>query len=482
MLWFDIARAWAINDIRSHLLGFMIRQIPADAKLSDEVALDAIAATVSRSVVNSVVADLGVATERRRKLPAEVTMLIPVAMNLFTRQSLEQVVVKVFKGLRLLWPDPNFVTASKGAISQARYRLGARPVVELFHRVCLPMAGEKTRGAFLFGLRVMALDATFEDVSDTPENCRAFGKHWSDRGQSAFPQVMAVYLDECGTHAIVDAGFWRCHANQHAAAQRLLRSVESGMLVTWDCGLHSYDIAAKTRARGAQFLGRVPAGPKFRPLHYLADGSHLAYIYPDDRRRRRHGEHLLVRIIEYTLTDPNRPGYGEVHRLMTSLLDAQQCPALEIICAYHERWEIEITIDEVDTHQRLPLRPLRSKKPVGVIQELYGLLIAHYAIRRVMHDSAVQLDLDPDRLSFTNAVERVCDAITEFQLVAPEQHPALYQRLLDDIARHQLPPRANRINPRVVKRKMSKFKLKRPEHRNWPQPTKTFREAVAVLN
>ena len=155
---------------------------------------------------------------------------------------------------------------------------------------------------------------------------------------------------------------------------------------------------------------------------------------------------------------------------------------MELVCAYHERWEIEVAIDEIDTHQRLVRHPLRSQKPVGVIQELYGLLIAHYAVRRVMHEAALQAGIDPDRLSFINAVRLVCDAIPEFQMVAPEHQPHLYQRLLRDIARYQLPERDHRIHPRVVKRKMSNFHLKRAEHRQWPQPSMTFRAAVALVN
>jgi hypothetical protein len=141
-----------------------------------------------------------------------------------------------------------------------------------------------------------------------------------------------------------------------------------------------------------------------------------------------------------------------------------------------------MTIDEVDTHQRLANHPLRSQKPVGVIQEFYGLLLAHYAVRRIMHDVAQQAGLDPDRLSFTNALRLVCDAVAEFQMAAVEQRPQLYRRLLDDIARYRLPQRKPRTNPRVVKRKMSKFRLKRPEHGRWPQPSKPFRDAVVLLN
>ena len=250
----------------------------------------------------------------------------------------------------------------------------------------------------------------------------------------------------------------------------------------WDRGFHSYEMAFATLKRQAHFLGRLPAhaNPKF--VQALPDGSYLAYIYPSDPQRKKRGEHLLVRVIEYTLDDPQRPGHGEVHRLITSLLDPDVYPAHTLACEYHQRWEVEITIDEVDTHQRVPNLPLRSQKPVGVIQEAYGLLIAHYAVRSVMHDAALHAGLDPDRLSFVNAVRIIGEAIPEFQMTAPEQWPRLYQRLLNDIARHRLPERDDRLNPRVVKRKMSKFKLKREEHRHWPQPTQSFQEAVVILN
>lgn len=153
------------------------------------------------------------------------------------------------------------------------------------------------------------------------------------------------------------------------------------MLLMWDRGLHSFDMARKARAQGAHFLGRLPSHVKPEVVRLLDDGSYLGRIFPSDYQRRRRGEHLVVRVIEYTIDDPKRPGHGQRHRLMTSLLDAEAYPALELVCAYHERWEVEITLDEIDTHQRLAGRPLRSKKPVGVLQEVYGLLLAHYAVR-----------------------------------------------------------------------------------------------------
>jgi hypothetical protein len=404
-------------------------------------------------------------------------------MGVFTNIALSQVLRKLVKGVRYIWPDDaDYETATKSAISQARYRLGARPVVALFHRVCAPIATEQTPGAFLYGLRLMAIDGTTEDVPDTPANATFFGRRHGDRGDSAFPQMLAVYLCEVGTHAICDAGFWPCHTSERLGGLRLLRSVGPGMLLMWDRGFHSFEMAVKTQQRGSAFLGRLPAHVKPQFVRSLPDGSYLAYIYPSDYPRRRQGERLLVRVIEYTIDDPNRPGHGEQHRLITSLLDAELYPAHTLACEYHQRWEIEITIDEVDTHQRLPNIPLRSHKPVGVIQEAFGLLLAHYAVRTVMHEAAIQAGLAPDRLSFVNAVRIIGDAVAEFQMTTPAQWARLYQRLLKDIAGYRLPERENRSNPRVVKRKMSKFKLKREVHRHWPQPAKPLQAAIVILN
>ena len=156
-------------------------------------------------------------------------------------------------------------------------------------------------------------------------------------------------------------------------------------------------------------------------------------------------------------------------------------PAHTLAVAYHERWEVEITIDETDTHQRRPLRPFRSRTPLGVLQEFYGLLLAHYAIRSLMHEAALQSDVAPARLSFVNSVRIIRDAVFQAQIVAPSQSAAWRQRLLQDISRELLPKRDNRSNPRVVKRKMSKFDLKREKHRHWLQPTKSFAESVVLL-
>jgi hypothetical protein len=461
-------------------LRFTIREIEAECKFSSALRVEALSQAIPEATIRQVIAQEGVGEVRERRLTAVLTIWLVIALHLFPTVSVSGVFRKLARGLRLLWPDPEVPLPSDSALAYRRRQVGARPLVALFHQVCRPIATPQTRGAFLYGLRLMAIDGTSEDVPDTPANARAFGRHASARGASAFPQLQGVYLAECGTHCVVDAGFWPCHTSERVGGFRLLRSVRRGMLLMWDRGFHDFDMVVAARQRGAHVLGRLPAHVKPLPLRTLPDGSLLAYLLPSDDAQRRRGVRILVRVITYTLSDPALPGYGEEHRLITTLLNPRLAPAREVACAYHERWEIELVIDEIDTHQRLVGRTLRSLTPVGVIQELYGLLLAHYAVRVLMHEAALRVGEDPDRLSFVHSLEIVRDAIPEFQQVAPAQQPALYERLLREIAAKRLPERRLRTNPRVVKRKMSNFKLKRTEHYQPPKPQRCFREAVVV--
>jgi len=459
-----------------------LRQIDPFVHFTQEATLDALGHTLARSRIEDVLAGLGISEQRARKLTMVLAVLVCVAMNLFTEEAIDDVLVKLLQGPRFLRPDEDLEAASASAICQRRQQLGVAPMVALVRAVCQPLATPDTRDAFLFGLRLMAIDGATEDVADTPANAAYFGRQTGSRGDSAFPQVRVVYLCECGTHALCDAGFWPYHVSERVGGLRVLRSVRAGMLVMWDRGFHSYDMCVRCRQRQAHFLARLPAHVRLTPIRHLSDGSYLAYLRPSEYHRRKRGERHLVRVIEYTLDDPTRPGHGERHRLITSLLDEVAYPAHTLACAYHERWEVEITIDETDTHQRRPRQPLRSRRPLGVLQELYGLLLAHYAIRAVMHQAALKADVAPDRLSFVNTLRILRSAVFEFQIVAESQKAAWYERLLKDIGREQLPERDNRRNPRVVKRKMSNFKLKRSHHYHWPQPTKAFAETVVILN
>ncbi len=458
-----------------------LRELTPTVHFTADATLAALGQVLALSRIEAVLARVGIGPGRKRKLTWALAVLLCIAMNVFTEEALDAVLAKLLQGPRFLRPADDLVRASASAISQRRQQLGVRPMQALFREVCQPLATPTTPEAFLWGFRLMAIDGTTEDVADTPANACFFGRHRGARGDSAFPQVKAVYLCECGTHAVCDAGFWPCHTSERVGGLRMLRSVGPGMLVLWDRGFHSYDMCVRCVAQGAHFLSRLPAHVKLQAVQRLPDGSYLAYLQPSEPSRRKHGEKLLVRVMEYTLNDPGRPGHGQTHRLLTSLLEADAYPAHALACAYHERWDVELTIDEMDTHQRRPRQPLRSRTPLGVLQELYGLLLAHYAVRAVMHEAALQAGVAPDRLSFVGAVRLLRSAVFEAQIVAQSQFAQWYARLLRDIGREQLPERDNRCNPRVVKRKMSNFDLKREPHRHSPQPTKPFAEAIVIL-
>jgi hypothetical protein len=461
-------------------MGYRIRQIEPETKFNELMSIEAITRVVPLAKIQATVQECGVAGQRERRLPGWLTVLLCIGMNLLSELSMTGVMEHLMRGTRLIHPSDEEAAPTTGAYSQARSRLGAKVLERLFKGVCRPLATPDTRGAFAYGLRLVALDGSIDDVPDSAANSAYFGRASAQRGASAFPQVQCVYLCECGTHAIFDAAFWPYAVSERRGGKRLLRSVRADMLVMWDRGFHDYAMLAGVRARGAHVLARLPAHVKPELVEVLPDGTWLAYVHPSDSKRHDK-ERLLVRVIDYTIDDPARPGHAQHHRLITTLLDPTAYPALALIVLYHERWEVEITLDEVKVHQRLLPRPLRSLRPVGVIQELYALLLAHFVVRFIMHEAGQAADLDPDRLSFVQSLRLIRAAIPEFQLVDPTQHDRLWRRLLRDIVRHALPLRRNRTQPRVVKRKMSNFKLKRPEHRTLPQPSQPFAEVVVVL-
>lgn len=460
---------------------FRIRIPESDANFSRSLSVDALASVIPAAVIEEVLAEHHATAVRVRKLTMTTVVFVLIAMHLYAYVALGAILRKLARGLRLIWADPEIVLPGASALSYRRYQLGARPMVALFHRICQPLTTPTTPGAFAFGRRLMALDGTVEAVADTPENVRAYGRHRSKRGPSAFPLVRAVALIECGSHAVIEAGLWSMRVGEPTAAKRLVRRLTDEMLLLWDCNFHSYDLLVAVQRRGAAVLGRLPASVQLHLVQTLPDGSSLVTLRPGHHGPRSSRGPLTVRLLTYTLNDPGRSGHAQRHRLITTLLDPTSAPADALIATYHERWEFETSLDEVETHQRLVGQPLRSHRPVGVVQEFYALLLAHYAVRSLMHAAAVQADLDPDRLSFVAALELVRDAIPEFQLIAAADRPLLAARLLRDIARATIPPRRNRSNPRVVKRKISKFRRKRPEHADWPQPTKPFPEAILLI-
>lgn len=408
---------------------------------------------------------------RRRRLPADSVVWLIIAMALFAADSIPKV-------WRRLHPGRDEPEPTDSAFSQARRRLGVAPLRRLFLEIARPMATHQTVGATYRGFRLMGLDGSTLDRPDTPENARTFGRPTSGRAEGAFPQVRLLALCELGTHAVCGLAIKPlCHGEPSMVAT-LLGDLGPGDLLIWDRGFFSYELIRSVCQRGAHLLARVKCNTVLRPIRRLDDGSYLAKIYPGaaDRRRDRRG--LLVRVIEYTHDDPNRPGVGERHRLITDLINPEDLPAREAPLVYHERWEEELALDEIKTHLSGREVPIRSKTPAGVVQEIYGLVLAHYVIRRVMHDAAVSAGLDPDRLSFLDSL-RVLQCRLPESPAAPVE--SWYGGLLREVRRQVLRPRRDRWYPRVIKRKMSNWMKKRPEHRHPPQPTKPFRDAVVLI-
>jgi len=463
----------------------ILRQSAEFAKAAETVSPATLIEVISPEVVTQAIERAHARGKRRRKLPAELMAVALVVLGLFAGATLEYAVRKTLQGLRLRSDFTLPPAAGKGGICNARYRYGPRLLRELFGLVCQPLASPETPGAFLFGLHLMALDGTIEAVADTPENAKAFGRLKGPRGPSAYPQIKCIYLEECGPHAVVGALIRPCHASELGPGRVLVKLVGPNTLLLMDRAHCCYETIALARAQGAQILTRAKANLTLKSVRMLSDGTYLAQMSPSNTKSlRRKGsglEPLLVRVIRYDAPDPKHPDRRIVHRLVTSLLNETRYPAMQLVVAYHERWEIENAIDEVDTHLRAERPILTSKKPAGVVQEIYGILIAHYAVRKVIFAAAQQVAVDPDRVSFVGALRLIRDALPELDAAVTEPARAKrYAVLLADIGRELNPPRRSRSYPRVVKRKMSKFKLKRPAVHGRQLKTTPFLETVRL--
>jgi hypothetical protein len=433
--------------------------------------LRALKRIIPRADIEGVLQRTGTNRAHCRRLPAWFLVRFVIALGLFCRDCYRQV-------FRWLQPDRKGGTPGRTTLCEARKRLGVAPMRLLAAQAIRLQGKPTTPGAFSRGMRTMALDGFVVDVPDTPANARAFGRPGSSRAPAAFPQARVLSLCETGSHVLWRSLIKPCTRGEVPMAHYLLRSLQKDMLLLWDRNSLSYQTVSEVRQRGAQLLARIKSDLIFKPIRVLDDGSYLAKLYrsPSDRRHDRDG--ILVRIIESTFDDPGRPGSGEPHRLLTTLLDDKLDPAETLIVLYHERWEEELALDELKTHQRE--RPvLRSQTPGGVVQELYGLLLGHYVIRVLMQEAATSEGLDPQRISFTGALKVLRCRLPECP-ASRRGRSQWYRNLVAEIAEEVLPPRRDRINPRVIKRKMSNWKKKRPEHRHYPQPTKGFAEAIVM--
>lgn len=380
--------------------------LPPGERITDYISLGVIARYFPRHLIDEVLRQTKRESARERDLPAHVVVYYVIALALYMQSSYREVLRCLLEGLHWLM-DPSLQprVAGKSGISQARTRLGTEPLRALYKTVARPVAGPQTRGAWYRHWRVMSLDGSTLDVSDTKENDQAYSRPSNGRGSCAYPQIRFVALLECGTHVLCDAGMSDYKTSEAALALEVVPALDKGMLCLADRLFTNCRLWKAAKHNGADLLWRVPLRCKFTPTRALADGSYLSTLRPSEKDRRAGAEPVIVRVIDYQLKNIDHA--ESLYRLITTVLDDEQAPASELAALYHERWEIETALDELKTHLRGSRIVLRSKTPELVEQEFYGLLLAHYAIRSLMHEAALKADEDPDHISFRHSVRVV---------------------------------------------------------------------------
>jgi hypothetical protein len=400
--------------------------------LTDRIAIGVLTRLVPRDLVDEVLAETGRREKRSRLLPAHVVVYFVMAMAIF-RDGYEEVTRRLTGGLAYLraWRK-DWAVPTTGAISQARERLGEAPVKALFVRVAAPLAAAGAPGAWLGSRRLMAIDGVKLDVPDTPANVAGFGRPGGVT-RRPFPQIQVLGLGECGTHAVVAAQVGCLSVGERQLAAGLLAWMEAGMLVIAGRGFFSFGFWRDCQLTGADLLFRVASGLKLPVTRVLPDGSYLSEVAAPKVRSAgfkipmsaaadpRNATHIPVRVIEYAVTSAGDRGKPETFRLITTILDPAGLTAIELAAAYQQRREYEISLREIETQMLEPGSGLRSRTPELVRQELWGLLLAHYAVRALMAEAAAAAGLDPDRLSFMRSISLVRRQVTDQAAFSPRQ-------------------------------------------------------------
>ncbi len=384
--------------------------------------------------VNAVVAAAGKTSKRQRDLPAHVVVYYVIALALYMQVCYREALRCLLEGIQwLLAPRTPVKVAGKSGISQARWRLGWSTLTQLHDEVVRPIAGQATKGAWYRKWRLVSLDGSTLDVADQKENEEAFGRPGASRSASAYPQIRFVSLVENGTHVLFGSQMASYGTGEITLAKQVLPHLQKGMLCLADRQFFGFELWNQARATGADVLWRVKKNMRLACEKRLPDGSYLSRVYPSERDWRHKTNGVVVRVIDYRLEGV--AGAEPIYRLVTTILDHEQAPANELAALYHERWEIETALDELKTHLRGPKIVLRSKTPDLVRQEFYGFMMAHFAIRGLMHEAALKADEDPDRLSFLHAVRVVRRKLSVFPAIPPSaQESVPWQRAGGNLA------------------------------------------------
>jgi hypothetical protein len=347
-----------------------------------------------------------------------VVVYYVIALALYMRASYREVLRCLLEGVQwLAEPSASVKVAGNSGISQARTRLGAEPLQQLYAMVAHPIATQQTKGAWYRQWRLVSLDGSTLDVADTADNEKAFGRPGASRGTSAFPKIRFVSLLENGTHVLWAAQMDQYSTDELTLAEKVIPSLSKDMLCLADRFFPSYKLWQMAAQTGAALLWRARQNARLDVDKHLPDGSYLSRIYTSTSDRRNQRNAVVVRVIDYRLDGV--PGAEPIYRLITTILEPKLAPAKELAALYHERWEIETALDELKTHLRGAQIVLRSKTPELVRQEFFGLMMAHFAIRGLMHEAALCADEDPDHLSFLHAVRVVQRKMTRHNAIPP---------------------------------------------------------------
>ena len=401
-----------------------VAELPKGNRITDFISLGVVAKTFPLKTVKSVLAATGKESIRQRDLPAHVVVYYVIALALYMQSSYREVLRCLLEGVQwLVNPSVSIRVTGKSGISQARTRLGFEAVERLHDEVVRPIATSRTRGAWYKRWRLVSLDGSTLDVADEEDNEQAFGRQPALRGQTAFPQVRFVSLVENGTHVLFGTRMGAYRAWEQALAEGTFAFLKRGMLCLADRSFFRFVLWNKARVTGADLLWRAKKNHRLPREKGLDDASYLSTIYGSAKDWRHHRNGVAVRVIEYTLEGV--PEAEPIYRLLTTILDPKEAPARELAALYHERWEIETALDELKTHLRGARIVLRSKTPDLVRQEFYGLLMAHFAIRGLMHEAALLGNTDPDTLSFLHAVRVIRRKMSRLPSIPPSGQEGL---------------------------------------------------------
>jgi len=394
--------------------------LPAGSRITDYISLGVVAHTFPLDRVHATLAVTGKQSVRQRELPAHVVVYYVIALALYMQSSYREVLRCLLEGIQwLAGPSKAVDVAGNSGISQARTRLGWKPMKQLHDELVKPIAVAATRGAWYRGWRLISLDGSTLDVADEEANSKEFGRPGASRGTSAYPQLRFVALSEIGTHVLFGATMSDYRTGETTLARQVLPRLGKGMLCLADRNFFSFQLWNEARATGADLLWRVKKNMRLPRETELPDGSYLSQIYPSERDWRHKTNGVTVRVIDYQLVGVE--GAEPIYRLVTTVPEPEQGPAAELAALYHDRWEIETALDELKTHLRGSRIVLRSKTPDLVRQEFYGLMMAHFAVRGLMHEAALNAGEDPDRLSFLHAVRVVRRKMAQAVAIPPSR-------------------------------------------------------------